>query len=435
MDRYQCLAELLLDGLWNLESIEEVIARFSGTRSKARKRLGAEVFIKFQARPARNKLIAFIKKREDELCAKLRWDQIESARRFEVGPSRMRDRIVAPFAKSVPEFGSVGAFAEWCAIPAGLVEWLSLHRKEHYRMRAIPKRSGGIRILESPRARLKSLQRTIVARLLNFIPVHSSAHGFVRGRSILSYAQPHCGKQVVLRMDLQDFFPSIDAARVFGLFRSLGYPHPVTQLLTNLCTACLSEDQIESVANEHLRFRPHSETVSLLRRIYCRKHLPQGAPSSPYLANLVAYNLDSRLAGLASNAGLSYTRYADDLLFSGDHAFGRFAKSFAIKVGSIVMDEGFQIQFRKTRIMRASTQQRVAGMVINRRTNICREEYDRLKAVLFNCARFGPAEQNRDSVPNFREHIRGRIHWVRQLHSIRGDKLMKIFLAIDWTST
>ena len=170
-----------------------------------------------------------------------------------------------------------------------------------------------------------------------------------------------------------------------------------------------------------------------LRLLYCRKHLPQGAPTSPALANLIAYRLDCRLSGLAANAGVSYTRYADDLLFSGAKDFGRFAKSFAIKVGSIAIDEGFQVQFRKTRIMRAATQQSAAGIVLNQGTNARRSEFDLLKAILFNCVRQGPSTQNRKCVSDFQSHLRGRINWVRQLNPARGEKLMAMFHSVDWS--
>ena len=344
----------------------------------------------------------------------------------------MRRAVAAPFAASIPTLPTVGQFAEWCDVPLGLVDWLSQHRKDHYRVSTTPKRSGGLRIVEAPRARLKAIQRKIATEILQTIPCHSAAHGFVRGRSALSFVQTHVGKPVLLRMDLQDFFPSIAASRVFGLFRSMGYPYAMTQLLTNLCTATCSEEKLEMLLPDGWRFQPDLDRRWQLRSLYCRKHLPQGAPTSPALANRIAYRLDCRLAGLARCVGLNYTRYADDLLFSGSESFGRVAKAFAIKVGSIALEEGFQIQFRKTRIMRASTRQTAAGIVLNRRTNLNRIEYDRLKATLCNCARLGPSTQNRNQLTEFEAHLRGRVNWVRQLHPARGEKLATLFSEIDW---
>ncbi len=434
MDRTKNLAEIVLDCPWTLEAIEEVISRFTKAKTKARKQLGAEIYAQFKTPPSRNALVAFLENQAHRLTRKLLWESIERAKRFDFEPTKMRVPVAASFASSIPDLPTVGALAEWCGQPVGLVDWLSQHRKDHYRVSSMPKRSGGLRILESPRARLKAIQRMIANGLLQCIPCHTSAHGFVRGRSAISYAQPHAGKEVILRMDLQDFFPSIEASRVFGLFRCLGYPYSVTQILTDLCTACCSEEKIRTIISEHYRFQSNRDPMERLRRYYCRKHLPQGAPTSPSLANLIAYRLDCRLSGLARSAGVRYTRYADDLLFSGPKDFGRIAKSFAIKVGSIALDEGFQVQHRKTRIMRSATQQVAAGIIINQFTNVKRGEYDLLKAILFNSSRYGPSTQNRDALPDFQSHLRGRINWVHQLNPARGEKLMGMFRVIDWSS-
>ena len=431
MDHFQCLAEILLDTQWTSDSLEQAIVLFSVPRSKARKRLSAAILLEFKTPPSRSVLASYLQ--TQKLCEKLNWSKAEGFRLHDVEPNRMRRAVAAPFAASIPTLPTVGQFAKWCDMEVGLVDWLAQHRKDHYRVSTTPKRSGGVRIVEAPRMRLKAIQRKIATEILQTIPCHSAAHGFVRGRSALSYVQPHVGKPVLLRMDLQDFFPSIAASRVFGLFRSMGYPYAMTQLLTNLCTATCSEEKLQMLQPDGWRFQPNLDRYWQLRSLYCRKHLPQGAPSSPALANLIAYRLDCRLAGLARSVGINYTRYADDLLISGSESFGRVAKAFAIKVGSIAMEEGFQIQFRKTRIMRAATRQTAAGIVLNRCTNLNRIEYDRLKATLCNCARMGPSTQNRNQLADFEAHLRGRVNWVRQLHPVRGEKLAALFLTIDWS--
>ena len=431
MDRFQCLAEILLDTQWTSNSLEKAIVPFSVPRSKARKRLSAAILLEFKTPPSRSVLAAYLEKHK--LCEKLIWSEVEGFRLQNIERNRMRRAVDAPFAASIPTLPTVGKFAEWCDTEVGLVDWLAQHRKDHYRVSTTPKRSGGLRIVEAPRARLKAVQRKIATEILQTIPCHSAAHGFVRGRSALSYVQPHVGQPVLLRMDLQDFFPSIAASRVFGLFRSIGYPYATTQLLTNLCTATCSEEKLKVLLPDGWQSQPNLDRCWQLRSLYCRKHLPQGAPTSPALANLIAFRLDCRLAGLARSVGINYTRYADDLLFSGSEKFGRVAKAFAIKVGSIALDEGFQIQFRKTRIMRAATRQTAAGIVLNRCTNLNRIEYDRLKAILCNCVRLGPSTQNRDKLSDFEAHLRGRVNWVRQLHQARGEKLTAMFNAIDWS--
>jgi RNA-directed DNA polymerase len=140
----------------------------------------------------------------------------------------------------------------------------------------------------------------------------------------------------------------------------------------------------------------------------------------------------SRLAGLARKAGAEYTRYADDLLFSGDGDFERSLERFRVFVLAILLDEGFSIRHRKTRVMRSGTRQSAAGVLINKRTNIAREDYDRLKAILHNCEKLGPDSQNRDHHPHFRAHLSGRIAYVRMVNHERGEKLQRLFDRIAW---
>ena len=166
--------------------------------------------------------------------------------------------------------------------------------------------------------------------------------------------------------------------------------------------------------------------------IYFQPHLPQGAPTSPALANLCAYRLDCRLAGLAAAAGAVYTRYADDLAFSGGEEFARRVKRFSTHVAAIAMEEGFKVHHRKTRIMRRGVRQHLAGIVVNDRANVRRSDFDRLKATLNNCARHGPEAQNRESHPEFRLQLKGRVSFVEMVNPARGRKLRAIFERIEW---
>ncbi len=169
-----------------------------------------------------------------------------------------------------------------------------------------------------------------------------------------------------------------------------------------------------------------------VRAMYARPHLPQGAPTSPSLANLCSYRLDRRLSGLARSAGAAYTRYADDLAFSGGERFERSVERFAIHVAAILMEEGFTVQHRKTRIMRQSVRQHLAGLVTNQRLNVRRSDFDVLKAILTNCVRHGSGTQNREGHPHFREHLEGRIGFVESIHSEKGRRLRAIFDRIGW---
>jgi len=172
-----------------------------------------------------------------------------------------------------------------------------------------------------------------------------------------------------------------------------------------------------------------------LREMYGRPHLPQGAPTSPSLANLCFYRVDCRLAGLASAAGAEYTRYADDLAFSGGAEFARGVARFSLHVAAVLLEEGFRAHSRKTRVMRRGVRQALAGLVVNERVNVARDQFDRLKAILTNCVRLGAMSQNREGHPRFRLQLEGRVGFVEMVNRGRGRKLREILEKIDWGSS
>jgi hypothetical protein len=327
--------------------------------------------------------------------------------------------------------------ANWLGIDVGEIDWFADTRSfeykrnrgrlRHYHYRPLMKRFGQVRLIESPKPRLKQMQRRILTGILDHIPPHSAAHGFRRGRSIATFAAPHVDKRIVLRIDLQDFFPSIRLARVQALFRTIGYPENVANLLAGLCTNSTPTDVWESMDREGQDRRLHESCL-----LYSQPHLPQGAPTSPALANLTAHRLDRRLAGLASSAGANYTRYADDLAFSGPQDFERVAARFQLHVCATVSEEGFSVHYRKTRIMREGVCQRLAGLVVNKRLNISRSDFDRLKATLTNCIRFGTQSQNREGHLDFRSHLEGRLSFVEQINPAKGRRLRTLFDQIGW---
>jgi len=167
--------------------------------------------------------------------------------------------------------------------------------------------------------------------------------------------------------------------------------------------------------------------------LYERPHLPQGAPTSPSLANLMAHRLDCRLNGLAKSAGAAYTRYADDLAFSGGEPFHHRVERFALHAAAITLEEGLAVNHRKTRMMRQGVRQQLAGVVVNRKPNLRRKDLELLEAVLFNCIRSGPMSQNRTGVANFRAHLEGRVGFVRMINPIRGLQFQALLQDIDWT--
>jgi hypothetical protein len=245
---------------------------------------------------------------------------------------------------------------------------------------------------------------------------------------VATYAALHAGRRIVIRFDLRSFFPSVRASRVHALFRTAGYPRDVARALTGLCTNRVPEDVWQMLPLEE-RARHDCQTN---RHLYRTAHLPQGAPTSPALANLCAYRLDCRLDALARALNGVYTRYADDLAFSGGGELERGARRFQVLVCRIALEEGFELQTRKSRFMRQGVRQQLAGVVVNAHLNVRRDEYDRLKAILTNCVRHGAASQNRDGHADFRGHLAGRIAYVSMLNPPRGQRLRALFEQIAW---
>ena len=350
-------------------------------------------------------------------------------------PNRMEPAAAAQ-SWLVPAIESIGDLAHWLRTNPGELQWLANLRNlpapvepngrssplNHYHYKVVAKNGGNFRLIEAPKRKLKTIQSKILIEILERIPVHDAVHGFRPGHSIHSFAAPHVGKHVVLRIDLRDFFPSLNRARVQAIFRIAGYPEPVAELLAGLCTNSVPRNVIASADPSH----------DYQGRIYERAHLPQGAPSSPALSNLCAYRLDCRLAGLARASRAVYTRYADDLAFSGGQQFARGVERFASHAAAIVLDEGFGVNHRKTRVMRRGVRQHLAGLVVNERINVARHDIDMLKATLTNCVRQGPESQNREGCSAFQLHLNGRVGFVESVNPEKGARLRKIYEQIKW---
>jgi retron-type reverse transcriptase len=224
----------------------------------------------------------------------------------------------------------------------------------HYRIFEIPKRSGGRREIAAPYPALLYCQQWINKNILPRGSVHESAHGFRKGRSIVTNASPHLGKRCLLKIDLLNFFPSISISKVIKVFCNLGYPRNISFYLARLC--CLNDA------------------------------LGQGAATSPSLSNIIARPLDARLDGLAKKWNCQYTRYADDLTFSGDRISVRFPEI----VKTIVEEEGFRINEEKTKLCRSRGKRVVTGLSVSREKLLIPREYKRrLRQEIHYISNFG----------------------------------------------
>ena len=245
-------------------------------------------------------------------------------------------------------------------------------RQPHYVTFSIPKRSGGKRLIMAPKRRLKAIQRKLLALVVEKLPVAEQAHAFRRGRNIRTGAEPHVGKRLVLKLDLKDFFPSVTFARVRGLFIAYGYSYTVSSILGVLMT----EAERQPVEMDGNLFYVHVG----------ERHCVQGVPTSPGICNALLLRFDHRLAGLAKKRGLSYTRYADDLSFSGDIDRNSAHKLRSV-VDAIVVEEGFTLNAAKTRIMSQGSRQTVTGVVVNKHLGLSRQERRRLRAIAHQLSR------------------------------------------------
>jgi retron-type reverse transcriptase len=335
----------------------------------------------------------------------------------------------------IPELVTLHDLSTWLNLPVGQIEWFAdvegyrataaSDATRHYRHSWRPRKLGPPRLIEAPKPLLKGIQRKILDDILARVPVHDCAHGFRRKRSCIGAAQLHAGEAVVVTVDLKDYFPNIPIRSVHGLFRSLGYPWNVARYLTGLCSTATPADVFERL--------PQARGYDWeARKPFLQQHLPQGAPTSPALANLCSWRLDCRLDGLARRLDARYTRYGDDLAFSGSRDFADRTGGFLLAVAAICEDTGHSLNPRKTRIMRNGARQQITGLVVNRHVNVPRDRYDRLKATLNNCVRHGPAGQNRDGHPDFRAHLDGRITWVETVNLRRGHRLRLLFQQIEW---
>lgn len=335
----------------------------------------------------------------------------------------------------VPVLGTEAALADLLRVDLPVLLWLADPRRmlrrrsdpdvQPYRYRWLERPGRAPRLLEIPGPLLRHVQRRLLERVIDPIPPHPAAYGFVPGGGPQRNAQQHVGANWVINFDLRTFFAGVRTGRVAGIFTAAGYPEAVVTLLAGLISRPTPEFVIRGMPTDG-----DPSDRALLRARLRVAHLPQGSPSSPAIANLVAFNLDCRLNGLADRLGFRYTRYADDLTFSGRGP--RPDARFIPLVGRIIIDEGFAPNDRKLRIRGRGRRQLVTGIVVNQHTNLRRRDHDRLRAVLHDAVRNGPDAANREGRPAFRAHLEGRVGWAEQLNPVRGARLRRQLDSIAW---
>lgn len=321
----------------------------------------------------------------------------------------------------VPELKTVGDLRELLGIRSPQqLGYLLLATDENggpYHRFTVSKRDGTARQISAPSKGLLYFQRMILAKILNAVSPHPAAHGFVRGRSIVTNAAPHQGAGVIVKFDLTDFFPTIHYYRVMGLFASLGYDVGDAKFSTS--------DSSRQVAPTLARLTVFTTSS----RTWGEGVLPQGAPTSPAISNLVCRTLDTRLTGLANALGGTYTRYADDLTFSFAEVPRELGR-FRWWVNQICHQEGFLVNESKFRVIRSSQRQCVTGLVVNDTLHVPRTERRRLRAILHNCKKHGLESQLRDN-PALLDYLQGMASYIHMVDPEEGTRLLAEVRALQ----
>ena len=263
----------------------------------------------------------------------------------------------------------------------------------------IPKRSEGTRVIEIPTWQLKQIQSSILREILENIGVSQNACAFIKGRSIVSNAQRHIGKEYVITFDIKDFFGAIRYERVFNIFYYYGYTKEVSYALAKLITK--------------------------------DGHLPQGSPASPYVSNIVCLKMDKRLERLAEKIGCTYSRYADDITFSGD----RQLLDYIDVIRKIIREEGFVVNEKKTRIQSKYYRQEVTGIIVNNTMRVDKRYKKYLRQQIYYCNKYG-VDNHLCKIgchfSGYKDHLYGIAYFIKMVEKEEGIKWLEKLDQINW---
>ncbi len=360
---------------------------------------------------------------EREANAKLHKETIIA--REKATPSHLGDGISAGLiytntdleklkANNLPLIENLTQLADLSKLEEKNWKWLSYHRKvakiDHYTRFEIPKKKGGTRLISSPKKTLRKAQTWILENILEKMPVHKAAFAFLPKMSTKLNADNHLNKNIVLRIDLKDFFPSIKFPRVKGLFRSFGYSEAIATVFALVCTDAL---RVEAVLDQKSSF------VALGDRF-----LPQGACTSPMITNLICRKLDNRLEKLGQKLSFSYTRYADDLVFSTESKDPALMKQLLHFINKIVEDEKLEINKEKTMIMRKSQRQTVTGVLVNNNeTKISRTDIRKFRAFLHQFKLLGEVEMSKKIGKDAKSYGKGYYSYLKMISPVQASKM------------
>ena len=299
-------------------------------------------------------------------------------------------------------------------------------RKQSYKRFKLKKRRGGYRIIHTPISEIKYLQRWILIHILDKADSSDVCCGLEKGKSIILNAEAHLGANAILKMDLKRFYDTINERRIYGIFRAFGYHPNLAVDLAKICTVVPDSSFINSFKEDEFYLKE-----AILQHV--EGMLPQGAPTSPKLSNLTAKHLDKRLLGLATAYGASFSRYADDLTFSGEYKDLKHIKKIA---KYIIRDESFFVNHHKTRIIKKGGKMRVTGInVENGKPQVPKKTKDMIEFHLHHCNTNGVANHMQIAgiqKRNFKEWLYGYICFVNSVEPDVGKDYFLKYEKIEW---
>lgn len=296
-----------------------------------------------------------------------------------------------------------------------------LHRYKQFK---IKKKTGGFRLISAP----KTLSFLLILKYLNFIlkSIYTPSKysmGFTEGRSVITNANAHIGQNYVFNIDIKDFFPSIEQARVWKRLqlKPFYFSIPVANVIAGLCSM-----------KEVRKFEDGSKKEFFV--------LPQGAPTSPIITNMICDKLDHRLAGLAKRFGIHYTRYADDITFSSKHNVYHANGEFIKELNRIILDQGFKINDKKTRLQKLGSRQEVTGITVNSKLNVTPRYVRNIRNILYIWDRYGydVAYKNffikyieekgyiKKGIPNMVNVIEGKLMYLKMIKGEEDSVYIKL---------
>lgn len=305
------------------------------------------------------------------------------------------------------------------------------HKYNRYNYFKLKKRNGTYREIMAPAKDLKYIQKWILVNILEKYPLTESCKGFRKQISIYHNAKVHENSEIVLKVDLLKFYDTITEKRVYGIFKAMGYVENLAYSLAKLCTAKHRPSYWED-------FDENSKTI-LYQLVEERPSiLPQGAPTSPMLANIAATNMDRRFEGLAKQMKFNYSRYADDLTFS----ISKEGKLPSLEqIGRIVNNEHFFINPDKVNYMKKGSKQYVTGLTTTNGVNVSKIKRKEIAEHIYYCRKFGVQnhlEKRAKDFPNynwlkFHNWLYGHICFIKSINKVASDRLLEDFNKINWS--